>query len=172
MINSLIFTVQISALQASDVGMTSAIQTNTDTISNLRSAIRDSQISFAVERHSKCNADTIVTYDSKLSDTRNAMNPVSGVFTAPLNGSYVFLFHSTLECTNPSRFLTAMRNGVKEDVFRCESDPQTAIGRSSTLFFSFNLVVGDQVAVNSGNFNLFDFAKFTGFLLPNSMGLN
>ena len=69
------------------------------------------------------------------------------------------------------RFLTALKNGQKEDIFRCESDPQTSIGRSSTVFFSYNLVAGDQVAVNSGNFNLFDFAKLTGFLLPNSNSL-
>ena len=83
--------------------MNNAIATNANGISNLLSAISDSQISFAVERHSKCDLDTVVTYDTKLSDTRNAMNPASGVFTAPLNGSYIFLFHSTLECTSPSR---------------------------------------------------------------------
>ena len=112
-----------------------------------------------MERNSDCAANTNVTYDTKLSDTHNAININIGIFTAPINGSYAFFFYSELYS---STTMYAYRNNDKVQIFY---RPGSSL-KGENIYFLLELSAGDKVRINSGSFQLLTYAKFTGFLLP------
>ena len=57
----------------------------------------------------------------------------------------------------------AYRNNDKVRLFYRSS---SSAGDDENIYFQFNLSAGDQVRINSGDFQLLTYAKFTGFLLP------
>ena len=171
-------TTVIQALQGSLESTINSVTTNTDlinvmsnTVSNLDvrigsldGAIRNSQVNFAVERSGAWPFDQIVTYAWKLSDSHNAISVETGMFSAPIAGTYIFFFFAHIECAKQDRFLFAMKNQDKFQIFRCYSDEY--VGASRTIVFTLQLNAGDQVGINSGSSLIYDYQKFYGFLLP------
>ena len=101
-----------------------------------------------------------MTYDTKLSDTHNAIDIDTGIFTAPINGSYAFFFYSSLYS---SGYMYAYRNNDKVEIFYRSS---SSARDDENIYFQFNLSAGDQVRINSSDFYLYHKTTFTGFLLP------
>ena len=116
--------------------------------------------------------NTLITYETKNTDTHNAMNTETGLFTAPFLGTYGFVFYGEFYCDGESRNLYIDHNGARSKIYHCyESISVTgnSVGDSgSNIYFAISLKQGDEVGifVETANVRLGSYpAKFTGFLL-------
>jgi hypothetical protein len=162
----------------------SGIQTLTTTIEGMASAIeglksadiiltnnqKDAALRFHVETKlgGSWPLDTLITYETKLSDTHNAMNTETGIFTAPFSGMYGFVFYGRIFCNYEGiRDLYVDHSGARSIIFRCDthfSDDHPC----RSVYFALSLKQGDTVAIFAGNTIITSDivpAKFTGFLL-------
>jgi hypothetical protein len=108
--------------------------------------------------------NTDVTYVDEFVDTHNAFNPTNGIFTAPFDGMYRFIFYAY--CDSDNGDLYAYHNDVILHVFSRYSVGVT--GGASSAYFALHLEQNDRVKINSGNSGIFLKyfpAKFMGFLL-------
>ena len=134
--------------------------------------IRESEASFAVSREistilKSWPENSPVTYGIQLANSHNAMNIDSGIFTSPLDGTYTFVFYATMACgSEVPLFLYATKNQEKIQIFQCKGDNPDILFFGKTVLFTMELKAGDQVGINSGNSNLFNSLKFSGFLEP------
>ncbi len=110
---------------------------------------------------------TLITYNTKLTDTHNAMNTETGFFTAPFLGTFGFVFYGGFYCDGATRYLYIDHNGARSTIYKCHGN--TAIDESgSSIYFAISLKQGDEVGifVETANVRLGSYpAKFTGFLL-------
>ncbi len=109
----------------------------------------------------------MITYNSKLTDTHNAMSTVTGKFTAPFSGTYGFVFYANFKYT-VFGFLYVDHNGARSIIFEGTSIDYTGDYISSSIYFALSLKQGDEVGIFSGIVDVcisFHPAKFTGFLL-------
>ncbi len=117
----------------------------------------------------KWEENTLITYHYKLTDTHNAMDIKSGYFTAPFSGNYGFVFYATFKCGSEDvRELFVEKNGTKIKLFFCQTDDDTDISKSSSVYFALSLKKGEGIVLNAGTtYSRLDLhpAKFTGFLL-------
>ena len=167
-------------MQKADTNMTADIETLNDslesTVTGLNTSldslylqIRNSEVNFAAERilYDRWPFDTMFNYDIPLADSHNAMNFGLGIFTAPVNGTYTFFFYSRMNCENNVGVIYVVKNEVKTGIFECDEwVPGDGHHASSTVIFTMQLTVGDQVGVNSGSASLYNYSKLSGFLLP------
>ena len=113
--------------------------------------------------------NTLITYHYKLTDTHNAMNISSGYFTAPFSGNYGFVFYATFKCGREDvRELFVKKGNEKIELFFCQTDDNTDISKSSSVYFALSLKKGEGIVLNAGTtYSRLDLhpAKFTGFLL-------
>ena len=106
---------------------------------------------------------TDVTYETKLADTHNALDMASGIFTAPFDGVYGFMFYSVF-CTDNGH-LHVVHNDVYIDVFYRYTQADTT--QASTVYFALNLKQNDKVKIYSSTSSMHYglHATFMGFLL-------
>ncbi len=108
----------------------------------------------------------MITYDTKLTDTHNAMNTETGFFTAPFSGTFGFVFYGEFRCYSESRNLYIDHNGARSKIYNCHGDSPAYSG--SSIYFALSLKQGDEVGIFSGTADVSIYvhqAKFTGFLL-------
>ncbi len=115
--------------------------------------------------------NTLITYQTKFTDTHNAMNTETGIFTAPFSGTYGFVFYGEFKCDGPYRYLYIYHNGARsKKIYHCYGSNSAAYSGSS-VYFALSLKQGDTVGIFSGTAFVFlgyHPAKFTGFLLQKS----
>jgi hypothetical protein len=158
--------------------ITTLIESMASTIEGLKNAnniltnsLNDSALRFHVETISEAATwpfDTLITYQTKLTDTHNAMNTETGLFTAPFSGTYGFVFYGEFFCDSYSRSLYFDHNGARSKNFECYNDENVYISQSSSVYFALSLKQGDAVGIfTEFAYVKLDFhpAKFTGFLL-------
>ena len=109
-----------------------------------------------------------VVFNQAITNIGNAYNTDSGIFTAPVAGSYAFFLSQMTPALHNSLFLVITKNGdVILDVVFSEGSSSENYDQGSSLVTT-HLVVGDQVwvrqnsgdAVRGGNWTI-----FSGFLL-------
>ncbi len=145
------------------------------TIESLKSAdnvltnnLNDNALRFHVETtflSSNWPQNTLITYATKLTDTHNAMNTETGLFTAPFSGTYGFVFYAEFYCYNNE--LEVNHNGEKSKISYCYTSTSTYDLTSSSIYFALTLKQGDEVGIFSSSSKVFlnnHPAKFTGFL--------
>ncbi len=107
----------------------------------------------------------MITYQTKLTDTHNAMNTGNGIFTAPFLGAYGFVFYADFFCSNSKQFLFVdHNNGGRNAIFRCYNGSNYS---SRSIYFAMSLKQGDTVGIFTDVQIWLGFhrARFTGFLL-------
>jgi hypothetical protein len=112
-------------------------------------------------------SNTLITYDTKLTDTHNAMNTGNGIFTAPFSGTFGFVFYADLFCDIAPRSLYIDHNGAGSGIYQCHGGDNLDFSGSS-IYFALSLKQGDKVGIFAGTANVYleyHPAKFTGFLL-------
>jgi hypothetical protein len=110
----------------------------------------------------------LITYDTKLTDTHNAMNTETGFFTAPFSGTYGFVFYGEFQCSSGPRALYFDHNGARSSIYMCDNNENIFIYQSSSIYFGLSLKQGDMVGIFAGDSQIklgYHPAKFTGFLL-------
>ncbi|XP_036452795.1 complement C1q-like protein 3 [Colossoma macropomum] len=130
------------------------------------------KIGFAASLGNKGNygpfsMDTKLVYSNVFSNTGNAYNPSTGMFTAPIKGLYYFSF-SGINSPSTSMFLLLYKN--EKFILSCYTDPSDDRFYTASNSVSLNLEVGDQVYINLGrNTSVFnndnDHTTFVGHLL-------
>jgi hypothetical protein len=135
---------------------------------------KDSALRFHVETSGgyAWPQNTFFTYKVKLTDTHNAMNAGTGIFTAPFSGTYGFVFYGRFQC-NSSGFhlLYVDHNGARSTIYGCFSDSNFHDYLGNSVYFARSLKQGDRVGIFAGTAVVElapHAAKFTGFLLQKS----
>jgi hypothetical protein len=149
--------------------MTSTIEGLKNTINALTNNQIDTALRFHVETKlgSSWPYNTFITYDTKLTDTHNAMNTETGIFTAPFSGTFGFVFYAEFYCDRVDRYLYIDHNGARSKIYFCHGGASVDDSGSS-IYFALSLKQGDEVGifVETANVRLvYHPAKFTGFLL-------
>jgi hypothetical protein len=136
----------------------------------LTNSLNDNALRFHVETRtgSFWPENTFITYKTKLTDTHNAMNTETGLFTAPFSGTFGFVFYAELYCDGGYRDLYIHHNGARsKSIYRCVGSSSSDFSGSS-IYFALSLKQGDEVGIFSGDAYVklaYHPAKFTGFLL-------
>ena len=166
--------VDINDMNVSLESTINSVSNNTHLINHLNnsldilsSRIHDSEVNFAVETNSfgEWAADTRVTFGKRLTDSHNAMDLYSGIFTAPLTGTCTFFCFAQMRCDGGIRYLYAVKNWGKIEIFKCDTDT-FGIASGTNVVFVMQLIAGDQLSLNSGNSVIRDYFKFSGLLQP------
>ncbi len=141
---------------------------NADNI--LTNSLKDNALRFHVETKQESRGwpqNTLITYNTKLIDTHNAMNTETGLFTAPFSGTYGFVFYGEFYCDSTNRYLYIDHNGARSTIYHCITG--ASVDKSgSSIYFALSLKQGDTVGIFSGDayvYLVYYPAKFTGFLL-------
>jgi hypothetical protein len=167
-------TITIEGMASTIEGMASTIEGMASTIESLKNADnvltsnqKDSTLRFHVETNLGIKTQSFITYETQLTDTHNAIDINTGIFTAPFSGAYGFVFYARFYCdlfaVAIPRDLYVDHNGARSIIFRCAS-PNIL---SSSIYFALRLKQGDTVRIFSEYSEVSDLhpAKFTGFLL-------
>jgi hypothetical protein len=112
--------------------------------------------------------NTLITYETKNTDTHNSINAETGLFSAPFSGSYGFLFYARFLCASEGSYLNVDHNGARSKIYYCQTDSESLYSSSSSVYFTLSLNQGDAVGIFTGTaYVKLDLhpAKFTGFLL-------
>ena len=137
-------------------------------LANLIIRIQHSLVNFAVENilSSDWPQEQVVTYNVKLADSHNSMNIESGIFTAPFDGTYIFLFYAKVFCDSDSHYLFTIKNQEigQISIHQCHNVGSDLMS-GTTVVFTMQLKAGDQVGIYSRSSVLRDYVKFSGFLL-------
>jgi hypothetical protein len=152
--------------------MASTIESLKNADNVLTNSLNDNALRFHVETRTGNSwpYNTFITYETKLTDTHNAMNTETGLFTAPFSGTYGFVFYAEFYCDIAAyRYLYIDHNGENSHIHYCHDQGNSAGGVSgSSIYFAISLKQGDTVGIFSGyayvSINEHP-AKFTGFLL-------
>jgi hypothetical protein len=148
-------------------GIASTIEGLKNADNVLTNSLNDNGLRFHVETKlgsSSWPYNTLITYETKLTDTHNAMSTGTGKFTAPFSGTYGFVFYAYFYCDSTNRYLYIDHNGARSKIYYCYSDDYSG----SSIYFAISLKQGDEVGIFSGNTDVHMYvhpAKFTGFLL-------
>ncbi|XP_062581828.1 uncharacterized protein LOC134243592 [Saccostrea cucullata] len=111
-----------------------------------------------------------VVFPHVITNKGNAYNPSDGVFTAPINGTYVF-FCSIMSEKSHNSWVKINKNGVSQVVIGARGDSKSVYSAASNMI-SLELIKGDRIWVaayvtsprlysDNGN----PIATFSGFLL-------
>jgi hypothetical protein len=169
------FDSEIQKLSTTIESMASTIESMAITIEGLKNAdnvltnsLNDNALRFHVERKlvSSWPYNTFITYETKLTDTHNAMNTETGLFTAPFSGTFGFVFYGEFYCDGASRNLYVDHNGARSKIYYCYNDSNDY--SSSSIYFAISLKQGDTVGIFVETAYVYlghHPAKFTGFLL-------
>jgi hypothetical protein len=135
----------------------------------LTNSLNDNALRFHVETRTGNSwpENTLITYETKLTDTHNAMNTETGFFTAPFLGTYGFVFYAEFYCYSSSRSLYIDHNGARSKIYRCYGG-DSSDDSGSSIYFALSLKQGDTVGIFAGTAHVqlgYHPAKFTGFLL-------
>jgi hypothetical protein len=147
-----------------------ALLTDADNI--LTNSLNDNALRFHVETK-RADAywpyNTFITYQTKLTDTHNAMSTGTGKFTAPFSGTFGFVFYAEFYCDGQYRYLYIDHNGARRLIYFSHSETNSVVADSgSSIYFALSLKQGDEVGIFSGTADVslgYHPAKFTGFLL-------
>jgi hypothetical protein len=153
--------------------MASTIETLRYANNVLTNSLNDNALRFHVETKLADFSlpSAVITYETKLTDTHNAMNTGNGIFTAPFSGTFGFLFYAQFWCDAKDRYLYVDHNGARSKIFLCDTDyidSSISYSSSSNVYFALNLKQDDKVGIFTGSVSLWSKpfpAKFTGFLL-------
>ncbi len=167
----------IKKLTTSFEGMASTMEGMASTIESLKNAdniltnsLNDNALRFHVETKlvdAYWPLNTLITYETKLTDTHNAMNTETGLFTAPFSGTFGFVFYGQFLCDGEYRNLYIDHNEARSKIYNCHGGVSTDDSGSS-IYFAISLKQGDMVGIFSGTADVLIYvhpAKFTGFLL-------
>ncbi len=160
---------EIQKLTTTIEGIASTIEGLKNVDNVLTNSLNDNALRFHVETYTGgvWPENTLITYDTKLTDTHNAMNTETGLFTAPFTGTYGFVFYGGFYCDGAHRYLYIDHNGARSKIYHCYGAGSVDYSGSS-IYFAISLKQGDTVRIFAGtaNVRLLDHpAKFTGFLL-------
>jgi hypothetical protein len=138
----------------------------------LTNSLNDNALRFHVETKQDGSVwplNTLITYETKLTDTHNTMNTKKGIFIAPFSGFYGFVFYAKIQCVYNIRAMFVDHNGARSEIFHCDfSTSTTSNKKSSSIYFALSLKQGDTVGIFAGTAYVslgYHPAKFTGFLL-------
>jgi len=110
----------------------------------------------------------VVTYESELADTHNAMDHPSGTFYAPFAGSYGFMFYFRSEHRQFNE-LFARHNGNRFTIHYINMQREDSnIDVMNMAYFARYLNPGESIQIDSGYAHIYTAghtAKFMGFLL-------
>jgi len=113
--------------------------------------------------------NTLITYKTKLTDTHNAMNTETGLFTAPFSGTFGFVFYGQFYCEKEYSYLDVDHNGARSKIYNCYGAGYiNGSDSGSSIYFAISLKQGDKVGIFVETVNVYlgnHPAKFTGFLL-------
>ena len=142
--------------------------------------VKSTPVHFYVQRNSNFDLQTTIPFDLEVVNEGNAMNLMSGIFTAPVTGIYFFSFTGLARFPASSDYVylnvILYLNGGQIGLGRAE-DANTVdnqFGPLSSLQSTMNLKKGDQVWVEitgmSSEVYLLDninyhYTHFTGFML-------
>ncbi len=170
----------IKKLATSFEGMATTMEGIASTIEGLKNAdnvltnnLNDNALRFHVETKQESSSwplNTLITYETKLTDTHNAMNTETGFFTAPFSGTFGFVFYGEFSCDSQFHSLYIDHNGARSEIYFCYADNagDSVDYSGSSIYFAISLKQGDTVGIFAGTANVrlpYHPAKFTGFLL-------
>jgi hypothetical protein len=151
-----------------------------NTIENLNNAINvlttnqnDSSLRFHVETKAGSGylpLQSRITYETELTDTHNAMNKETGIFTAPFAGTFGFVFYAKFLTDYDQHQLYVDHNQARIAIFGYHIDSSSEYG-STSAYFALSLKKDDTVGIYTGTAKIGFYsypAKFTGFLLQKS----
>jgi len=121
--------------------------------------------------------NAVVPFDIVRLNAGGAMNPATGVFTAPVNGIYHFEFFGLKSGTDPAPlYIFLQANGMEMGRSYAFDYSDTFRGLSG-ISSSLKLKVGDQVRIFKGLGTLHDtineeFTHFTGWLVEEDLVLS
>jgi len=144
---------------------------NAQDIQTLLNNFEDSLLRFHVETKNQTEdwpLESVVTYKTKVVDTHNAIDISSGIFTAPLTGVYGFFFFARFGCASSARNLYMYHNDLQIVIQRCSSPSSSTYYKSNSVYFAWEMQVGDTLKIYSGNAQIdliYIQAKFMGFFL-------
>ncbi len=127
----------ITLLTEADTGINLEIENLKNTISVLTNNLHDNAIRFHVETISEAATwpyNTLITYQTKLTDTHNAMNAETGIFTAPFSGTYGFVFYAYFVCESEDRYFFVEHHGTRSLIARFYSSSSNSFISSSIYF--------------------------------------
>lgn len=111
---------------------------------------------------------TVITYDAPVFNLGNALNTVTGVFTAPVGGTYFFSFKAHGNAAGSNAEIRV--NGVNAGITWGES-----VADEMPISATVRLLPGDRVEVWLTGGSILDnnrhFTQFTGFLLEQDLDI-
>ena len=121
--------------------------------------VKSDSVYFSVGRNSSFNSDTLFTYDYEKLNIGNGMNASSGIFTAPISGTYFFIFFSIPDNNYAFLWFNLFLNDVQLE--KC--DPINGV-HPCTILSTVQLKTGDRIHLTrtQGSTNN---AVFNGWLL-------
>ena len=140
--------------------------------------VKTSPIYFQVQRNTKTSGWGVLKYELELFNLGGAMNSTTGLFIAPVDGTYFFVFTGYVTYSvrgNNSMDVDLMR-GV-ESLARAKYHVSYENGDSATIQSIVQLKTGDQVYVNIANIDAtymyddapYHYTHFSGGLLQQDL---
>lgn len=136
--------------------------------------VKSSPIYFHVQRNAKTSESGVLNYELEVLNLGGAMNLMTGVFTAPANGTYFFIFtgYVTFSAGGGNKLDVDLMMGVKS-LGRATYHVNFENGDSATIQSVIELKVGDRVYINIASADatyLYDdptyhYTQFSGGLL-------
>jgi len=104
-------------------------------------------VHFYVQRNTNMTENGIITFEVERINVGGAMNPASGVFTAPVNGTYHFDFSAIKHDSLDYVVILLQVNDVEYG--RAHTSSTGNSNTVASLTASLRLKVGDQVVLNN-----------------------
>jgi hypothetical protein len=123
-------------------------------IQELSSRVSGLSLRFTVEDTDPFAPDSWVTYKSELADTHGAMDPESGIFTAPFSGFFAFTLYAKVPCSADRGVIIAFHNSAARPIFECDYYNDGVLFSSHAIHFSMRLEASDEVRIHSGTLGL------------------
>ena len=123
--------------------------------------MKSTPVYFFVQRNSGTFASTtgFITFDDYLINTGQAMKKNTGVFTAPVAGTYHFVFTGLVKMTGSGKFwVSIMKNNAEKGrsaTLQSSTDTNGVVYQTVALQATLNLNAGATVALKLG-FNLWN----------------
>jgi len=122
--------------------------------------------------------NTVLPFDTVRLNVGGAMNPATGVFTAPVNGIYHFESFGLKDPIDPLPMYIALQlNGVEISSSWAEDETSAIYKGLSGISASLRLKTGDQVRLFKGDGTLADnsalhYTHFSGWLAEEDLVFN
>ncbi len=170
------FDSEIQKLSTTIESMASTIESMAITIKGLKNAdniltnsLNDNALRFHVEtkQGGYWPGNTLFTFETKFTDTHNAMNTETGLFTAPFSGTFGFVFYGEFQCVGSHHDLYVDHNGARSKIYHCFGG-DSIDDSGSSIYYALSLKQGDKVGIFVETAYViigYHPAKFTGFLL-------